>query len=1349
MRKLSILLLILFCVTSANADWQTKTTNNNFPTISANWVFAQSPKIQLQQVQTDDAILPLQHLHLSIKDGKTGKQISLSAPQITNGKSTFTAKQTSHNLSVTQQLQLFAPQNNAILWKTEFINNSDQEVWIETGLSGDISAASGLRFWDGYESQKVAKKPIERSTPDMAFPATMISSTSKKDALVIALHPDNDISWITTSLNPQTKKYFYGGRFVIPAKQKITLIYVLYTLQPHFGELDAIDGYYQQFPTSFTAKPNTDPRLTGFRGVNSSYVVRNVASPTNKKPDPRILEGLAKLFSGWDWGYNTYKFSGDWFGRPESWDLPLSEGDLASLEDFQKTRSSFDLHDIEQFHKDRIALYKNADLRANNNLAFYIVDFAQAELAQKNGWMKYSYGYYTPDVHSSGRIKHWVASYDDTWHIFPWATPFGDSFKRDLPDILKELNTSSFAIDLFADSSPYRGETTEYIPGWSYDEKGKFINTGLAQKRLVEFIHTLHKDNFAASAVVNLSPWEVDPALKLADRKREIVNYSTAFAPDAYIVEGDVSEQIDYDQPNRLFPKRYLFGKKYISSVGGAYHDKIGERIPWRTMSPNQIRAAYSKYLKKRVMAYYQGGLLPNYDDARGIELITNEIPRLLDIESRGFTAAPASVGNAKLQRRRYGDELGAAIVYSNPTNDAIASQEMLQNKYFQNVDNSVLLPFEDIQEKVAFSSDSKTLNTSFQLNIPSMENKIVLLPLSLQFEKTQAVKGTTSVNLKAHEQSYTANIQLDHPAKVLLSVQAPRDFRLEMIVLNKTMIQPDKNGKASLPLTAGDNQLEVLFISARFHSPDSKLSEFNWKQFQIVITGQSSERKQAAAQIIADYATYYQKFTPTIINESPFNIATDTTPTVVIATDRTPSALLPKGFYSRGVQRFDNKMILVTGEDDFDVQQLAWDLCRLLDRHSPLMPAATFTDPSTKAMLDRIGLMIDAKNSYVAKPITEKSLQAVPGQDEAPSGNNGDLSQLDFEKIEPLLRDGWKATASAVYTRDQTVSLEAALDGKDGTRWTGGRGKAGDWFMVDMGKIQEFNHVRLKTPYPYKYAPQHYKAELSDDGIHWRAAVTGEGAKETEIFWPTMQKARYIRITLTQDQDQFWSIDEILVYKRALAKSKSAAPALGTLPHLTIPNLQNTITLDGKLDEAVWQKAATIDALTPLKDHPVTQPTQVKIFHDATNFYIGVICHEANMDKLWEPATERDGAVWSGDDVEIYLAPGDHNGELKYPYYQFLFSPSGVQTDLSLNAQGQGDIKWNADWQVKTFKDKDYWSAEVRIPFKDLNGQNAAAWRANIGRMETPNGDTSTWAPMQRIFAQPSLFGVWELQTK
>src|SRR5690606_6326031 len=118
--------------------------------------------------------------------------------------------------------------------------------------------------------------------------------------------------------------------------------------------------------------PGTDPRLTGFRGVNSSYVARTVFGNLRAEPQPRIIAGLGKLRASWEWGYNTYKYSGDWYGRPESWELPHSQGDQAALDEYIKNRSSFDLRDIEQFHRDRIAVYKNADLRANIHMSFYL-----------------------------------------------------------------------------------------------------------------------------------------------------------------------------------------------------------------------------------------------------------------------------------------------------------------------------------------------------------------------------------------------------------------------------------------------------------------------------------------------------------------------------------------------------------------------------------------------------------------------------------------------------------------------------------------------------------------------------------------------------------------------------------------------------------------------------------------------------------------------------------------------------------------------------------------------------------------------------------------------------------------
>jgi hypothetical protein len=902
---------------------------------------------------------------------------------------------------------------------------------------------------------------------------------------------------------------------------------------------------------------------------------------------------------------------------------------------------------------------------------------------------------------------------------------------------LKELNTSSFAIDVYADSSPYRGPTTKPIAGWSYDEKGRFINTGLANKKLVEFMHTLRGEKFRAAAVVNLSPWEKDPALKIQDKNKVIPNFSTIFAPDAYVVEGDVSNLVDYDQPGRLFPKRYLFGKKYISSVSGAYQDEAGERIPWAAMSPNQIRAAYKKYLQTRLMAYYQGGFLPNYDDARGIDFLIREIPRLLEIESRGFCAAPALEGAATLQRRRYGDDLGAAIVVSNPTPDDVTSRETLLGDYFKSAPDSVVLPFDDGGQKLDFETAQQSRDTKFSLAVASMENRVLLAPLALRLAAPQALTGSTHFAGDAHQQIYNVTINVAQISNATLRLEAPRDFAVSEIALNGKALAASKND-FSAPLQKGENNLRVVFTSTQFLSPEKQLRDFDWKNFQIALPDNAGEREKAAAQILSDYATFYHKFTPEIKAQNAFDAASSKA-VIVIATRKE----------KRGVS-FDAAtpgVLRISGTDDFDTQQLAWRLARLLDSTEEQMPSATFTHPSTKAMLDRIGLMTNAEKSHVAKPITLQSLAPVAGEDTAPAGDaGGKIGGLEFTRVLPLPREGWTATASSSYIDPgNPIAPEKILDDTLGTRWTPGRGKSGAWIVVDMQEMREFNHVRLVSPYPYKYFPRHYKVELSNDGEKWREVATGEGAKDTDIYWPQLQNARFIRISLTENQDEFWSIDELLVFKRVLPQAMGA-PALETLPQLQVPKQVEKIVLDGKMDEPVWQKAALLSDFTALKNHPVTQTTTAHIFHDGVALYLGLVCREANMDKIWEPATQRDGAVWSGDDVEIYLAPGDGGGRLKFPYFQFLLSPSGVQADLKFDENGKGDLKWDGKWQAKTFKDRDFWSAEVRIPLSDLGDEKAQIFRANIGRLETPNGDTTTWAPLQNIFAQPHLFGVWRL---
>src|SRR5690606_19984223 len=106
-------------------------------------------------------------------------------------------------------------------------------------------------------------------------------------------------------------------------------------------------------------------------------------------------------------------------------------------------------------------------------------------------------------------------------------------------------------------------------------------------------------------------------------------------------------------------------------------------------------------------------------------------------------------------------------------------------------------------------------------------------------------------------------------------------------------------------------------------------LFDFDWKNFQIVIAGAPGDRKSSAAQLLTDYATYYEKFTPTTSTRQRFDAAS-TTPTVVIETGAR------RGI---GFDAANPRVLRIIGRDDFDAQQLAWRLARLLDARYPQMP--------------------------------------------------------------------------------------------------------------------------------------------------------------------------------------------------------------------------------------------------------------------------------------------------------------------------------------------------------------------------------------------------------------------------
>ena len=179
------------------------------------------------------------------------------------------------------------------------------------------------------------------------------------------------------------------------------------------------------------------------------------------------------------------------------------------------------------------------------------------------------------------------------------------------------------------------------------------------------------------------------------------------------------------------------------------------------------------------------------------------------------------------------------------------------------------------------------------------------------------------------------------------------------------------------------------------------------------------------------------------------------------------------------------------------------------------------------------------------------------------------------------------------------------------------------------------------------------------------------------------------------------------------------------SLECVNINRIKSTISLDGRLDDPGWQEASKIKL-----EGVSTQETIVYIGYDDKRLLFGFKCFESQMDKLKTSEIERDGKLWTDDSVEIFLNPGNPKNSF---YYHFMINSAAVKYDSvvkrSLKTNERKllhDSKWNGEWDVSTYKDKDFWSVEVAIPYTTLE-LGGGKWWLNIAREEKPHDEMSS----------------------
>ena len=189
-------------------------------------------------------------------------------------------------------------------------------------------------------------------------------------------------------------------------------------------------------------------------------------------------------------------------------------------------------------------------------------------------------------------------------------------------------------------------------------------------------------------------------------------------------------------------------------------------------------------------------------------------------------------------------------------------------------------------------------------------------------------------------------------------------------------------------------------------------------------------------------------------------------------------------------------------------------------------------------------------------------------------------------------------------------------------------------------------------------------------------------------------------------------------------------------------------VNLDGRVDEAIWGRAAPITDFTqqePVEGGVPSQKTEVRVLFDQDNLYISAIIYD-DPEGILAYQMQRDAGLMT-DDRFMWILDTFDDGRTGY---FFEINANGLMGDGIITGSGGGgrgggrgggggggggmNKAWDGIWEARTFRRPDGWSAEIRIPFRTLSfNPDADRWGINFQRTIRRNNEEILWRGWRR----------------
>lgn len=179
------------------------------------------------------------------------------------------------------------------------------------------------------------------------------------------------------------------------------------------------------------------------------------------------------------------------------------------------------------------------------------------------------------------------------------------------------------------------------------------------------------------------------------------------------------------------------------------------------------------------------------------------------------------------------------------------------------------------------------------------------------------------------------------------------------------------------------------------------------------------------------------------------------------------------------------------------------------------------------------------------------------------------------------------------------------------------------------------------------------------------------------------------------------------------------------------------TIKLDGKLNESCWLNAPTIENFTQREQNegdPATEKTRIAVVYNNHEIYFGIWCFDSELDKISAQQMARDFSWGSDDNIEIMISTFNDNRN----GYLFVTNPNGALADVWIGDEGEDFNKdWNGVWDVAVVRNEQGWFAEIVIPFSTLKFKkdSSQVWGINFERNIRRKKEQLLWQGWSRLY--------------